>query len=434
MSSDNPTPETDSDISIRIENISKTYRIYDKPADRLLQSLYRSRRQLFKEFEALHGLRFSVKSGETLAIVGANGSGKSTLLQIIAGTLTATSGEVAVNGRVAALLELGAGFNPDFTGMENIQLSGRLYGLSEKELAARLDSIIEFSGIGDFIDREVKTYSSGMYVRLAFSVIAHLDPDILIVDEALAVGDFIFQQKCARYMRETLADATKLLVTHDLGAVSAMADRVLVLSKGRQIFIGDTQTGLAVYQKVMRASMEGLEITAGDVAPSKGIEEEEHEIRVPVEASKTSGTGRARITHVDWTIAGNYQAKTIQEGDRLLLSVYLQVSEPVADPILGYQVQDRLGKPIFGENTLSSSLEMRALPAGSYKLQLEIVWPQVAAGEYGITPGVGNGLVADAHVEECWAHNIITLTSLKKIPEHGIFNNRISNINVERVK
>lgn len=423
-----------SDCAIRAENISKVYRIYDKPADRLMQFFHRNGKKLFSEFQALDNLNFSVKKGETLAIVGANGSGKSTLLQIIAGTLTPTSGTVATDGRVAALLELGAGFNPDFTGMENIQLSGRLYGLSEAEMTERLDSIIEFSGIGDFIDREVKTYSSGMYVRLAFSVIAHLDPDILIVDEALAVGDFIFQQKCAKYMRETLAHATKLLVTHDLGAVSAMADRTLVLSKGKQIFIGDTQTGLAVYQKVMRASLEGQEVTADDVAPTGDTDSLQNEDWTPVETCRTSGAGRVRITHIDWLVAGRRQARTIQEGDLLQLSVRLQLNESVTEPILGYQVQDRLGKPIFGENTLSSSLQVDTLSPGGYKARLDIVWPQVATGEYGITAGIGNGAVADAHVEECWAHNIITLASLKTTPEHGVFNNRITNINVQRTE
>lgn len=417
--------------ALSVNGVSKIYRVYQRPVDRLLQFLWRSRKQLFKEFQALDNINFEVERGETLAIVGANGSGKSTLLQIIAGTIEPSAGELQANGRVAALLELGAGFNPEFTGIENIELSGRLYGLSEGEMAERIDSIIEFSGIGNFVHQEVKTYSSGMYVRLAFSVVAHLDPDILIVDEALSVGDFIFQQKCARYMRETLAGVTKLLVTHDLGAVSAMADRVLVLSHGRQVFIGDTQTGLAVYQKVARAALEGTKVGADELVTTAVDRDEQIEGWLDIDKSRLSGTGRVRIRRFNWFVAGKEQATTINESELLTLHLDLELSNAVPEPVVGYQVQDRLGTAIFGENSVSSSLDIESMAAGVYRLSLKLLWPQVAPSEYGITLGVGDGLIADSHVVQCWAHNIITLTSLKTQPAHGIFNNKMTALDVQ---
>src|SRR5690606_10580997 len=219
-----------SDVAISVRNVGKTFRLYKRPQDRLLERF--SRKRLFREFHALTDIDFEVQKGETVGIIGRNGSGKSTLLQLICGTLTPSIGEITVNGRVAALLELGAGFNPEFTGRENVFLNATILGLTHEEIEARLDDIFAFADIGDFIDQPVKTYSSGMYVRLAFAVIAHVDADVLIIDEALAVGDALFTQKCMRFLRRFREHGTILFVSHDSHAVTNLCERAVWLRDG----------------------------------------------------------------------------------------------------------------------------------------------------------------------------------------------------------
>jgi len=248
------------DFSIQVEGLSKRYEIYSQPADRLKQmvlprmqrAIHRSTRAYFNEFWALRDVSFEVRRGETVGIVGRNGSGKSTLLQMICGTLTPTLGEVAVKGRIAALLELGAGFNPEFTGHENVRLSGLLYGLSEEELRERYQAILDFAEIGNFVDQPVKTYSSGMYVRLAFAVAINVSPDILVVDEALSVGDEAFQRKCfARIDAIRKAGATILFVSHAASTVSELCNRALLLDHGELLTQGSPKYVVSRYQKLL---------------------------------------------------------------------------------------------------------------------------------------------------------------------------------------
>lgn len=247
-------------FSIRVEGLSKRYEIYAQPADRLKQmvlprvqrAVRRSARNYFSEFWALRDVSFDVRKGETVGIVGRNGSGKSTLLQMLCGTLNPTLGTIAVNGRVAALLELGAGFNPEFTGRESVRLSGLLYGLSEQELNARFDAILDFAEIGDFIDQPIKTYSSGMYVRLAFAVAINVSPDVLIVDEALSVGDEAFQRKCfARIDAIRDAGATVLFVSHATGTVIELCDRAILLDEGEMLADGTPRFVVPRYHKLL---------------------------------------------------------------------------------------------------------------------------------------------------------------------------------------
>jgi lipopolysaccharide transport system ATP-binding protein len=211
-----------SEIAIEINSISKCYHIYERPSDRLKQMMFRGARKFYREFHALNGVDITIRKGETIGIVGLNGSGKSTLLQIICGTLSQTQGDVSVSGRIAALLELGAGFNPEFSGVENVYMAASLYGLTKAEVDERFKLIADFADIGDQINQPVKTYSSGMYVRLAFAVIAHVDADILIIDEALAVGDAVFTQKCMRFIRKFKETGTLLFVSHDMGSVLSL--------------------------------------------------------------------------------------------------------------------------------------------------------------------------------------------------------------------
>ena len=257
MSSDSGLPVTDADVApiIRARAVSKSFPVYSQPHHRLLQMLVpQSSARWYREFHALKEVSFEIRPGQTVGIVGRNGSGKSTLLQILCGTLTPTVGDVAVQGRVAALLELGAGFSPDFTGRENVYLNATVLGLTRREVDARFDDIAAFADIGEFIEQPVKTYSSGMYVRLAFAVAIHVEPDVLVIDEALAVGDEAFQRKCfARIEAIRKAGATVLFVSHSAGTVIELCDRVLLLDGGELIADGSPKQVIALYQKLLYA-------------------------------------------------------------------------------------------------------------------------------------------------------------------------------------
>ena len=243
-----------SDLALEVEQLGKLYPIYDHPRDRLLQAFWGNRKQLFRPFWALQNVSFQLKRGQTLGVVGRNGSGKSTLLQLICGTLTPSCGEVWVNGRIGALLELGSGFNPEFSGLENVYLNGTLLGLTQKEIDSKLDAILDFAGIGDFIHQPVKTYSSGMAVRLAFAVQAHVEPDLLVVDEALAVGDEMFQKKCYAHLETLKENGTAiLLVTHSCPQILQHCDQALLLSGGQLKLHGSPKLITSTYQRLNNA-------------------------------------------------------------------------------------------------------------------------------------------------------------------------------------
>ena len=270
-----------SEISIKVENLSKCYQIYDQPRDRLKQfivprlqrAIGQPSRQYFREFWALKDVSFEVKRGETVGIIGRNGAGKSTLLQILCGTLSPTQGNVEIKGRVAALLELGSGFNPEFTGRENVYMNASVLGLSNQEIDARLDEIIAFADIGDFLDQPVKTYSSGMYIRLAFAVVVHVDADILIVDEALSVGDMYFQAKCMAHMKRLMnSGVTVLFVSHDTSAVKALCARAVYLDHGKVVAIGPTDDVVEAYYSAGIKSMQSIQ-SIPEATPSEAPNE-----------------------------------------------------------------------------------------------------------------------------------------------------------------
>ncbi len=260
-----------SDIAIRVKNITKAYQIYDKPQDRLKQSLWRGRKQFYREFKALDNVSFEVKKGETVGIIGRNGSGKSTLLQIICGTLSPTSGDVEANGRIAALLELGSGFNPEFTGRENVYMNAAILGLSRAETGARFDDIAAFADIGDFIEQPVKKYSSGMLMRLAFSVAINVAPQILIVDEALSVGDELFQRKCfSRIEAIKNNGATILFVSHSGGAIVELCDHAVLLDSGEKLAMGGPKHIIGKYQKLIYAPEDKRSAIRDEIRSSDG--------------------------------------------------------------------------------------------------------------------------------------------------------------------
>lgn len=255
------TQETESakEYAVEVKNVTKIYRLYDKPIDRLKESLSVTHREYHKDFYALSDLSFNVEKGQTVGIIGTNGSGKSTILKIITGVLTPTTGEVTVRGKISALLELGAGFNQDYTGIENIYMNGTMMGYSRKEMDAKLPEILEFAEIGDFVYQPVKTYSSGMFVRLAFALAINVEPEILIVDEALSVGDVFFQSKCYRRMEEIRKNGTTIImVTHDMGSIIKYCDKVVLLNKGEFIAQGSAGKMVDLYKKILAGQMEAL--------------------------------------------------------------------------------------------------------------------------------------------------------------------------------
>ena len=251
---------SNNEYAIQVQDVSKIYKLYDKPIDRLKESLSLTHKNYHKDFFALSDISFNVKKGETVGIIGTNGSGKSTILKIITGVLTPTSGQVRVSGVISALLELGAGFNMDYTGIENIYMNGTMMGFSKKQMDEKLPDILEFADIGDFVYQPVKTYSSGMFVRLAFALSINVEPEILIVDEALSVGDVFFQSKCYRRMEEIRKNGTTILmVTHDMGSVIKYCDRVVLLNKGHYVAEGAPGKMVDLYKKILANQMDDLE-------------------------------------------------------------------------------------------------------------------------------------------------------------------------------
>ena len=252
--------------AIEVRDLCKVYKLYNKPSDRLKDALSLTKKQNYREHYALNHVNMEVKQGEAVGIIGTNGSGKSTILKIITGVLTKTSGELKVNGRISALLELGAGFNMEYNGIENIYLNGTMIGFSKEEIDARLDDILEFADIGDFVYQPVKTYSSGMFVRLAFAVAINIDPEILIVDEALSVGDVFFQMKCFHKFEEFKAmGKTILFVSHDLSSIAKYCDRVILLNKGVKLAEGNPKDMINMYKKLLvnQLDVETLEDVSG---------------------------------------------------------------------------------------------------------------------------------------------------------------------------
>ena len=304
------------DIVLSVRNVSKCFEMYEKPVHRLYQTLCAGRKKFYREFWALKDISFDVRKGQCVGIIGRNGAGKSTLLQIVTGTLAPASGEVKVNGRIAALLELGSGFNPEFTGRENVYLNASILGLSRKEIDERYDDIVAFADIGDFIDQPVKTYSSGMMVRLAFAVNVFVDPEILIVDEALAVGDAEFQLKCAKRMRKLLNEGvTVLFVSHDISAVRTYCDRAIWLADGAQKMMGDVKETTSRYleelfgENGMGKRQEHDVVSVADVSNKKGV------------ALKRWGTGVATIESFLFSGSG----RIVEYGERLVLELKVVV-------------------------------------------------------------------------------------------------------------
>lgn len=354
-----------SEVAIRVDDVSKLYKLYDKPSDRLKESLGLTRKKLYKEHYALHNVSFDVKRGETVGIIGTNGSGKSTILKIITGVLNPSGGHVEIDGRISALLELGAGFNMEYTGIENIYLNGTMIGFSREEIDAKMQDILDFADIGDFVHQPVKTYSSGMFVRLAFAVAINIDPEILIVDEALSVGDVFFQAKCYKKFEDfKKMGKTILFVSHDLGSISKYCDRVVLLNRGKKLAEGTPKEMVSMYKRIMVNQDKAEEIAAHQMDISSLEEDDEKEIKEAACEGQWKnhynlnpdvdeyGNGAAEIE--DFAIIdenGNY-TNAIVKGTRFRLKSKVKFKQDVHDPIFTYTFKNIQGVAITGTNTM----------------------------------------------------------------------------------
>lgn len=367
---------TPNKTAIKASSLSKCYQLYNQPKDRLKQFLWRGKRQYYRELWALRDINFSVTQGEVVGIVGQNGSGKSTLLQLVCGTLTPTSGEVLVKGRIAALLELGAGFNPEFTGRENVFMSAAIMGLSQTEITERIDEIIHFSGIGDFIDQPVKTYSSGMYVRLAFSVAINVDPDILVIDEALSVGDGAFSRKSFnQIMKMRDAGKTILFCSHSLFQVESLCARAIWINKGKIMMDGDSADVVAAYQTYLDKSVLGTDTETTTEDPTESA--------TPTEA-KQINHNNARLEKVTVAIDGvnNASTKIISGQSNVAVQVRF-VSDPTLPcPNIAVTLHAMDGRILTSAATWEDNITLQRKSNGSCQACISFEQLPLLKGEY----------------------------------------------------
>ena len=464
------------DVTIQVDGLGKRYEIYAQPVDRLKQMILpkfqrlvgRRPHEYFKEFWALRDVSFKVNRGETVGIIGRNGSGKSTLLQMICGTLHPTLGRITTNGRIAALLELGAGFNVEFTGRENVFLSGLLYGIPEQELRRRYQSIVDFADIGDFIDQPVKTYSSGMYVRLAFAIIAHVDADTLVVDEALSVGDVRFTQKCMRFLRDFQSRGTLLFVSHDSGAVINLCQRAVWLDRGQVVVDGAARdvverylaeqhaadrasaTGHATVQVATKhkptaqpVGVPGMGETPFDVVDSRQqvLNGSGHRNLVevfdfdPGRNESEFGEGRARVVDVKFLDTEGNPVVCIAGGEAVDLVIEIMATAELSSPIVGFYIKDRLGQQLFGDNTYLSCMDRRIQTGPGTRLQARFRFrmPILAAGDYSVDAAVATGTQID-HTQQHWLRDALVFKASQSSVRHGLVGIPMHKIEFEQVE
>ncbi len=442
-----------SDVAIRVSGVTKCFQIYDQPHQRLKQAvLPRLRRaaglaprRYYDEFWALKGVDFEVRRGDTVGIIGRNGSGKSTLLQIICGTLQATSGTVEVKGRVAALLELGAGFNPEFSGRENVYLSASILGLTREQIDARFDDIIAFADIGNFVDRPVKTYSSGMYVRLAFAVIAHVDADILVIDEALAVGDAIFVQKCMRFLRKFRETGTLLFVSHDTSSVLNFCQSAVWLNRGDMVMHGTAEDTCNAYIEYCSQEVYGdtVKLTSRqasrEAAPAKprSKAQVEHETRLEMFDNVANSAGwQSGVASIDSVLLSDPQGESLTSfagGEDVLLRVRATAHQALSSPLIGFFVKDRLGQSLFGEHTFTYIQPPMQVEAGTtLEASFRFTLPMLPNGDYSMTVSIADG-DPFANTQHAWLHDAVLIKVASPKLRYGLVGIPFDEVTMKRV-
>ncbi len=414
--------EYSEDLAISVKGLKKMYRLYNKPSDRLLDA-FGLKKHNYKEHYALNGVDIDIKKGETIGIIGTNGSGKSTMLKIITGVLNPTEGSVSVNGRISALLELGAGFNMEYNGLENVYLNGTMMGFSRKEIDKRLDDILAFADIGDYIYQPVKTYSSGMFVRLAFAVAINIDPEILIVDEALSVGDVFFQSKCYHKFEEfKAAGKTILFVSHDLSSIAKYCDRVVVLNKGDKLAEGGPKEMIDLYKQVL----------VGQFAHEK--DPEYKDILEDKMSESTDmleyGSEDARITEYYVTDSKGLKTNALIKGSEFTIHMHVKFARDVKQPIFAFTIKDVKGTEITGTNTMFEKAFLDDAKAGE---EFDITFTQnidLQGGQYLLSFGV-TGYKLDDFTVYHRLYDALDITVISDKNTVGFFDTN-SKINITR--
>ena len=408
----------DKNLAISVQGVSKIYKLYDKPIDRLKEAVSLTHKSYHRDFFALSDISFDVKKGETVGIIGTNGSGKSTILKIITGVLSPTTGTAEVSGNISALLELGAGFNSEYTGLENIYMNGTMMGFSRQEMERRMDDILRFADIGDFVNQPVKTYSSGMFVRLAFALAINVDPEILIVDEALSVGDVFFQAKCYRRMEEMMKNGTTILmVSHDMGSIIKYCDKVVLLNRGHFVAQGEAGKMVDLYKKILanqtdelaealiEQKKEALGLPAGEVHSDKSMKER---MNLNPEVQEY-GDGRASFEDFGTLDARGNVTNLLLKGEMFTIRERIRFHAPIEMPIFTYTLRDKKGTDITGTNTMFEGADIKPVKDGdvytvSFRQKMNL-----QGGEYLLSmscTGYENG----EHVVYHRLYNVLSLT------------------------
>ncbi len=421
------------DYAIKLDQVSKAYQLYDSSFDRLKEALHPLKKRYYKNFQALSDISFALPKGKAYGIIGFNGSGKSTLLKIICGVTKETSGCVEVQGKISALLELGAGFNPEFTGRQNIFFSGILSGISREKMKLRYDEIVAFADIGEYVEQPVKSYSSGMLMRLAFSVAIHVDPEILVIDEALAVGDARFRHKCIARIRELKERCTILFVSHDMNAILSLCDRAIWLNKGRMVMLGDPKELARLYTE---ATYEGAdkvsarqvtleskpEVTA--VSASSATVEAGAGDAVSSEKKRADSFGRGKAEILSSQLLGinNEFKENVFCGDELILVFSLQLKENLERPIVGFAVSDGIGLRVIGvHDPITNERELALFVKDNLiEVRYRFVWPDLQAGTYSFTVAIADGLMED-HEQQHWIHEALVVNCIREKPLYGMY-------------
>lgn len=438
MSSDTASTDT----VIEVNGVGKSYHMYERPSHRLWQALAGKRKSYYKDFWALRGVSFSIRRGQTVGIVGRNGSGKSTLLQMIAGTLNPTEGSISVKGRVAALLELGSGFNPEFTGRENVYLNATILGLSRAQIEQRMESILAFADIGEFIDQPVRSYSSGMSVRLAFAVIAHVDADILIIDEALAVGDAFFSQKCMRFLREFQKNGTLLFVSHDAAAVTNLCENAVWLQNGQMRLVGTSQEVIEAYMTeqhaVGRRDAGDANVVVGEKRARRPVGDAP-DVRAqarqaagwsnriqtfefdPDNVGQEFGAQGARIVEVQLLDEHGQSVGLLAGGELVRLDITVELAQSLQNLILGFYVKDRLGQRLFGDNTFLAwqHAPVSGEPGERVSASFLFRMPVMPSGSYMVDAAVASGDQHD-HTQQHWIHDALEFRATDETMRYGL--------------
>lgn len=438
--------------AIEVRGVSKFYNLYERPQDRVKELFSLTKKKYHTLYKALDRISFTVKKGETLGIIGRNGAGKSTLLKLITGVITPSEGSIETHGEISALLELGTGFNPEYTGYENIFLNGSMRGFSDEEMQEKVKEIVDFADIGEYMGQPVKTYSSGMFARLAFAVMISFKPEILIVDEALSVGDIFFQQKCNTFMKEEMKGVTKLLVTHDMNSIANMADRVILIDRGKIIREGKPLEVIEDYLKLLHTSVfqseeaaakdEDARLNVATEAEAEALaleaaarEKEKAEIGW-VDAPKESIGGAQDILIDRCRMLINGEAvDVVKPGDAVRIELLLHSKKDADNIIIGYTFKDKYGNSIFAQSTLGENIMIEGVKQGEVrKASLSFHWPEVKEGDYFLTLGIGEGYDQMVHTVQCWVHSVLHVQAIALKPMHGVINHVIEEFKIERIE